>query len=101
MQVSVAVADDGTITVSGELDGFSAPQLAEPLEERIVTPSETVVVDLSAVTFIDSSALQILLEYHRRFDEGGGRLEVSAPSPAVRRLFEISGLDDHFHVAGV
>lgn len=95
---SVAVDDDGTIVVNGEFDAFTAPDLAEALERLDGDSSATVVVEMSGVTFIDSSTLQVLIEQHRRLDEGGGRLVISSPSAAVTRLFDIAGLNEHFNI---
>jgi anti-anti-sigma factor len=77
------------IAVAGEIDGATAPELDSALRhfER-----ESVTVDLSGVTFIDSSGLGTLVKAHKRIRVAGGRLTVTGPQPNVRKVFEISRL---------
>jgi anti-anti-sigma factor len=77
------------IAVAGEIDGATAPELDGALRhfER-----ESVTVDLSGVTFIDSSGLGTLVEAHKRISVAGGRLTVIGSQPNVRKVFEISRL---------
>lgn len=97
--LAVVEDDDGTLKVSGELDAFSVPTLASVLEQRDGAASGSVVLDMSGVTFVDSSALQALIEFHQRFGEKGGALVIASPSAALVRLLDISGLDQHLNVA--
>jgi anti-sigma B factor antagonist len=89
---------DGTrlVYVAGELDLHTAPEL-----ERTVLPEAgegvcPVIVDLTGCTFIDSTALAILLELNRRLKHGNGALKIVAAAPAILRPFEITGLDRLF-----
>ena len=82
---------DGVLMLSGEIDSYTAPDLASRLNDTNVE-----VVDLSAVTFIDSSGLRTLIEADRSRQDDGGRIVLRAPSAAVQRLLEISGLAGHF-----
>lgn len=87
---------DATLKVTGEIDAHSAPELQTALAE---IPADTDMnVDMSAVDFIDSSGLRVLLEAHAGAEEAGRRLVVVNPSPAVKRLVEISGLDNHLNL---
>jgi anti-anti-sigma factor len=87
---------DGVLVLSGEIDSYTAPDLAV----RLASEPAVEVVDLSAVTFIDSSGLRTLIEADRsRQDDGGSRIMLRAPSASVQRLLEISGLAGHFDVA--
>lgn len=83
--------------LSGDIDSFTAPDLAAALEA--LGQAADVVVDLSGVVFIDSSGLRALISAHTALDEHGQRLVLVAPSRAASRLFEISGLNEHFHLA--
>ncbi len=89
---------DGIIVLSGEVDAETAPQVAERLGE--CAPDSQVRLDVSAVTFMDSSALRVLVAQHHRLEAAGGRLEIVQPSRPVTRLFEITSLNDVFHVSG-
>ena len=56
-----------------------------------------VVVDLSGVEFVDSTALGSLVAVRQRL--GDGRLVLAAPGPDVRRTLEVSGLGRHFSLS--
>ena len=75
--------DATTIAVSGELDAYSAPDLAAALVDPIVDR-----VILTAVTFIDAAGLAVLLEAHRSRPQG---LTLCSPSRRVLRLFDLAG----------
>jgi anti-sigma B factor antagonist len=90
---------DGTVVVSpaGELDAFTAPELRSELHGLLADVSaKRLVVDLTAVTFLDSSALGVLVGALRRLRERGGELHVVQPRPTVRRIFELTALDAVF-----
>ena len=89
-----ALPDGHLIVVSGEVDMATAPSLAEALDQFV---SGTVTVDLSDVTFIDSTGLKALVAAHRRIERRRSRLIVRGVAPIVRRLFEIAGLDALLH----
>jgi anti-sigma B factor antagonist len=80
-----------TITITGELDIGTAPQLRDCLRDL---PDETrsVELDLLDVTFIDSTALGVLLAAFKRYQMLGAEFRVSAGSPMVAKVLEISGL---------
>jgi anti-sigma B factor antagonist len=85
--------DDGTFVVSvvGELDLYTAPELERAL--LAADGAGSVVVELGGCTFIDSTALGILIETKRRLRLARGRLAIVAPSAEIRRTFELTGLD--------
>jgi len=87
---------DGALVLQGEIDSYTAPELAE----RLATVPPVEVVDVAGVTFIDSSGLRTLVEAHQARTADGTRLLLRAPSAAVQRLLEISGLAGHLDVAG-
>ena len=75
--------------VSGELDLLTVPQLRAALISVGRSSSDTV-LDLSGVTFVDSSGLGLFLSTARTTQERGGSLVLRTLSPAVRRLFGIA-----------
>ena len=81
----------------GEIDAHTAPELASHLDPLPGSEGD-VVLDVSAIEFIDSSGLRVLIDAHQRAGAAGRRLVIAKPSAAVRRLFEISGLLDHLVV---
>ena len=86
------------VGVTGELDAYSAPGLEEEVSRLLADDVNDLVFDLSGTKFLDSSGLRAILTAQRRLAERDGRLALRAPSEAVRRLLEITGLSDHFIV---
>jgi anti-sigma B factor antagonist len=86
------------ITVGGECDMNAAPSLSVAVEAAFTRGASTIVVDLNEVTFIDSTAIGILLAARERLCRSGGRFEVVCSAPNVVRVLEIVGMES---VAGV
>jgi len=85
--------DPVVVRVQGELDLSTAAGLLQALEEAAPL-SATVVVDLSAVEFLDSSAIGALLTAGRARTLAGGRLQIGSRSTAVDRVLAVTGLDE-------
>jgi anti-sigma B factor antagonist len=84
------------VAVSGEVDLYTAPELDRALASSVTAGARRLVVDLSAATFVDSTALHVLLRAARQLDGKEGELIVAAPDPNVRRVFGITGFDRLF-----
>ena len=86
---------DGTVllTVHGDADLHSAPELRERLERLDDEGVTALVVDLSEVIFIDSMALGLLLAAMKRARSREGHLRLVVSRPEIRRIFEITLLD--------
>lgn len=91
--LTIETSDHGLRAV-GEIDAHTAPTLAAAIDAA----APTVRLDLSGVEFVDSSGLRVLIDAHQRMQEAGGSLTIATPSPAVKRLLEISGVDDYLVV---
>jgi anti-sigma B factor antagonist len=85
------------VTLAGELDLYNAHVVRDKLLECCAEAPERLVVDLSGVKFIDSTALGVLIEARTRMPNRRGFL-LAAPGLETRRALEISGLDRHFAV---
>ena len=85
------------VSLAGELDLYNAHALRETLIQCCDEGPERLVVDLSEVKFIDSTALGVLIEARTRMPNRRGFL-LAAPGLETRRALEISGLDRHFAV---
>ena len=85
------------VSLAGELDLYNANAVREALLECCAESPERLIVDLSAVKFIDSTALGVLIEARTRLANKKGFL-LAAPGLETRRALEISGLDRHFSV---
>ena len=88
------------IAVGGEIDVATAPQLRECLHRVIAQGEATVVLDLLGVTFLDSTALGVLVGALKRCRELGGELQVVVTDPRIVKIFEITGLTSVFTIAG-
>jgi anti-sigma B factor antagonist len=91
--IDVAPTESGVrVTAAGEIDSTSAPVLRGHLDSILETAAGEIVVDLVAVTFLDSAGLCVLAAAHRRAVTQGVRLQVVAASRAVIRPLQITGL---------
>jgi anti-sigma B factor antagonist len=98
----VTVAPDRTsvcVVPTGELDVSTRDLLAGQLDELWSAGWTDVVVDLRALTFIDSSGLHLLVEHHRRACAAGTRFSIIDGSTPVRRALRLCGLQDMFEYA--
>lgn len=84
------------ISVSGDMDLHSAPELRDRLGDLVDGGVSRVLLDLSRTTFLDSMALGVLLSAKKRMTAAGGDLELVVSTPDVRRIFEITMLDRVF-----
>lgn len=83
--------DGGRVVApSGEIDAATCEQLAEQL---VAPPGSRLVVDLSQVSFLDSSGIGTLHLARQKALKNGGDLAVTRPTPFVFRVLEITGLD--------
>jgi len=89
------LADDvGLVAVSGELDLYTAPDLEAAILSASDGQGPRLIVDLSAISFIDSTALGVLLKHVGRLAARGGSLIVVSNDPRIDRLLEITGLQE-------
>jgi anti-sigma B factor antagonist len=91
------VDDSRVVRLAGELDLYNAAAVGEVLAAVCANGPTRVVVDLSEVEFIDSTALGVLIEARTKLPNRNGFL-LAGPRLATRRALEISGLDRHFAV---
>jgi anti-anti-sigma factor len=81
------------VALEGELSGPSAYTIDAELRRVEATEPSCLVLDLSGLTFIDSTGLARVLDAQRRADRDGRRLVVAQGSDAVRRLIALTALD--------
>jgi len=82
------------VTLAGECDLGTSPELARALESISGNGPRVVVVDLSALEFIDSSGINVLVGAARALAGAGGSLTLAGASGRVRRVFEIAHVPD-------
>ena len=88
-----------TVAVTGALDVTTLPRVREELEQALACRPAVLVVDLSACTFVDASALAVLLDLHRRMSRTGAVLTLHGCCPRVLRLLSLTGLRRVFDLA--
>lgn len=84
-----------TISVRGELDLSTAPDLEGPLDEALDSGEGSVLIDLSQCEFIDSTGIALIVRAWQRLDggENGRALVICSQNDQVRRVLEITGLE--------
>ncbi len=106
LDTDIRLVESGVnITVHGEIDVHTAPQLRDRLDEVVRQQEDRVVVHLDDVTFMDSTALGVLVGAHKAQCASGGTLELVCSERRLLRLLRITGLDEvltiHDGVLGV
>jgi anti-sigma B factor antagonist len=92
-RLSVEVKQVAILALQGEVDMAGINELQAAIEP-FLAPGQTVVLDLSGVTFADSTLLNILAQAHGRLTDAGGALLLRNPSEQTRRLLTMGQLDD-------
>jgi anti-sigma B factor antagonist len=84
------------LMADGELDIFTASQVARRLNDALAAGCRDVVVDVGGVTFVDASALGVFARAYATLVADNGTLGFAATSGSFRRLCELTGLDTVF-----
>lgn len=98
---SVTVSTDGdrsTVFLRGELDLSGVDRAREAVEQAEANEAALLVLDLSELDFIDSTGLEVVLRAARRAHDAGRRLIVQRPSRYVRRLLEMTAIDQSLDI---
>ena len=90
--------DEGVVTLEGEIDLNVTPALAGKFTPLIERQAEKIVVDLSGVTYMDSSGIAVLIDALQKVQAYGGKLILSGIRENVRKIFEIARLDKVFQL---
>ena len=96
---SLTAQQNGNVAVlalRGEVDVYAAPLLRTRLHELVAGDSDTVAVDLSGASFLDSSGVGVLIGARKRLAASGRRLVLCSPSPEARGVIAILGLEEYF-----
>ncbi len=95
-ELSVDIAET-TCRVRGEIDAHTAPRLDDAIQQ-VLAAGPSIELDLTDVSFMDSSGLRIVLAATNTARERGGDVVIANPSAVVARLIEVSGLVEHLSV---
>lgn len=91
LRIEVRDEDGVVIHLEGELDVLTAPDLRATLLEVAARCEPSVVLDLSNLTFIDSTGLGVLVGAHERLRLDEGHLRLRNPTRPVARVLELTG----------
>jgi anti-sigma B factor antagonist len=87
-----------TVVLIGEIDLSTAGRVREALIAVSNSGETNVVVDMTNVTFMDSTGLSALVSSAKRFRSAGGEVALRSPGPSVRKVMEITGLTRVFSI---
>jgi anti-sigma B factor antagonist len=87
-----------TVALTGEIDLLTATRVRETLMSIASSGETRVVVDMTHVTFMDSTGLSALVGPLKRFRAMGGAIALRSPTPGVRKVLEITGLGRVFSI---
>jgi anti-sigma B factor antagonist len=86
------------LSLEGEIDLHVSPGFAAQMRKLIKNKPEKLVIDLSSVSYIDSSGLAILIEGMQEIEAYRGTLYLAGMTESVRTIFETSRLDQVFRI---
>ena len=86
------------IRVFGELDTLTSPELREQIQQALAQRPPALLIDLAAVSFIDSSGLSALVAGLKSLKLNGGRLALLGLQPQARTIFAITQADTLFAI---
>src|SRR5438874_13383949 len=86
------------LQLEGEIDLHVSPEVAESLRTMIAKKPKVMVVDLTKVTYFDSSGLAVLIEGMQKVQEYGGQFALASVQESVQHILEIARLDQVFQI---
>jgi anti-sigma B factor antagonist len=98
LQLESRKTDDGaSVTVRGEVDMATAPQLRDTLLELVDAGANRIVLDCRGLDFLDSSGIGVLIAVRKRLGDDGS-LTLEAPQAHVRKVLELTGVSEHVSI---
>jgi anti-anti-sigma factor len=102
LRLTVAFRSDAaTIALSGEIDVASAPRVRALVGATLDTHQGRLALDLADVTFLDASGLRVIVYAVQRLRRRDRLLGIRSPSPAVRRLLDLTNVTDTVHIDSI
>ena len=95
MNISIEMKENEQVTkvrISGEIDAYTAPKLRENLFQLSEKAGAVMVINLSDVTYMDSTGLGVFVGIYKNICSNNGKLQLLGLSKRLMRLFEITGL---------
>ncbi len=80
--------------LTGDIDHHSARKLRSELDNFVITMQpDILIIDLTGISFMDSSGIGLIIGRYKLLKELGGKLEVKSPQPYIRRVLRLSGIE--------
>ncbi|MBM7705027.1 anti-sigma factor antagonist [Metabacillus iocasae] len=101
MNLTIDVKENGQeyqITLAGEIDAYTAPNLKEKFIEIAEVKNAYITVDLTNVSYMDSTGLGVFIALLKAIKKTEGTLKFVGVSERLKRLFDITGLTDILNV---
>ena len=86
------------VPLEGEIDLHVSPRIAATLNNALKEQPRSLVIDMSKVSYIDSSGLAVLIEVMQNVEKYGGKFALAALQETVKPIFEIARLDQIFRI---
>lgn len=87
-----------TVEVEGQVDLYSAPEFKDCIARVLDEGKTRIIIDLSEVTFMDSTGLGVLVGCLKRIRASNGMLSLVVRDYDIERLLELTGLDRSFRI---
>ena len=101
MEIATSTEGDlARIAFTGHLDTNTSPQAQEAMDRLVAGRARTIVVDFTALEYISSAGLRVLLATVKRIERDGGTFHLFGLNDSVREVFEISGFSTILKVFG-
>jgi anti-sigma B factor antagonist len=99
LSININVTEGQTIvSVSGEIDVYTAPKLKEKIFPISEKEEMNLIVDLSGVTYMDSTGLGVIVGVFKSVRKHNGILQLTGLSTRLSKLFRITGLADIMNI---
>lgn len=86
------LASSATLSLSGRLDGLSSPELEQQVSALIASGVRTLTLDLSGLDYVSSAGLRVFIIAAKKLKASNGIAQFTSLTPAVREVFQVSGL---------
>lgn len=82
------------VSVTGEIDAYTAPKLREELLPLTEGKNKVITVNLKDISYMDSTGLGVFVGLFKQLNNNGGELKLVELSDRLKRLFKITGLSN-------
>lgn len=93
--------DDYLVTLNGEIDVYTAPNLKDKLLNYTEKEGKHIQVDLAGTTYLDSTGLGVFINAYKSSEAHGSQLELINANERIVRLFNVTGLNEIIHVSAL